>query len=138
MHAQSNSVIVPKMKFSQVTMQVPLTAMLIDSFHTALEYVEISFRCICMHFVTDVFLCFVIDDAVLSKFASNSHIVNCFIRHQSRLSRKVLAENGRNIGDREIVHDSAFCLSTIAVNQRQHLHLMVPSATLLVTLLASD
>ena len=79
---QRYAAVVPKIEFAQITMQVLLSAVLIDALHTTLEDGEVAFKGVGVCGTADVFASAMVDGAMAGKFIGDLGIDQAFVRHQ--------------------------------------------------------
>lgn len=127
-NSQSDPLIISEIEFGQVPMQMLFATVLIYALHPALKDAEIAFRRVRMSIVPHVFFALVVDDLMLGKFLPQRHVVAGLIGHQPCLFGDVFAQDRADIMLRDVHKHCALGLAGVAVDQRQHLHLVVPRA----------
>ena len=121
-NAQSDAVVVTELKFRDITAQMLLVAVLINTLHAALEDGKETLDRVSMYgciLKRDVLTLAVIDRAVAGGFFAYLDVVLCFVGHQPRLSGEVLANDPADFFTGHAVDVDSLHLAA-ALNQRQH------------------
>jgi hypothetical protein len=92
-NAKPHAVAISEIEFANITMQVLLTAMLIDAFHTALEDTEVAFNGVCMHIATDIFFVLVADAFMAGEMTTKRIVTTPFISHHRGFFRDIGLDN---------------------------------------------
>ena len=122
-------------------MEVLLAAMLVHALHAALENGEIALDSVGVNRAVgeiDILACAVRRPTVTRKLAADSPIGVVLVRHDGRLARDVRADDRHQRGGVHVVHHHRPGAARLAVDQRQHLHLVVERALDRRTLNATD
>ena len=139
--AKGFAIVIPKLEFGQIAMQIGFAAMLINTLHAALEDAEIAFDCVAVdggHLIIVILTGAVVGSAVRGEMMMNAAIDVTFVGHDNRFARYVRLNNRHDGCSGYSVHNHRPSLAGVAVDQRQHLHLMVLSAHFRSALDATD
>src|SRR5690606_34565192 len=127
---KSSSVVVSKIKFTQVSLQVLLADMVIRPFQPTLEDSEVTLNGVCVDVTTDILTDSVPDNIVPSELATNQGVLTSLVGHQAavcchlRLDIRLKCSSGY-AGN--VVRTN----SATPLDQRQYLALMLVAATFL-------
>lgn len=122
-------------------MQMGLAAVLIHALHAPLEDREIAFNGVGMNgrdFLVHILTGAVIGCAVAREMSADAVIDARLVGHHDRLFSYILHDDRHDGFRGHIVHDHGASLARIAIDQREHLHLVVERAALGSALDAAD
>jgi hypothetical protein len=92
-YAKRDSIVIPKIKLSQIAMKVPFPAMLVVALHATLEDREITLNRIGVYVVAGVFADTMLDGLVRCKIGVSAGVKATFIGMQSGLARDVFDDD---------------------------------------------
>ena len=136
-NAEAQAVVVPKVKFSQVAVQMLLCAVLVNSVHAALKHAKVTLDGVGVDFAPHVFLDAVVDGFVLGQGGAGPVIDAGFVSHQAGLFGHILHDDlggSSTIASRNVEAADA----ATALNQGNHGALVAVAAPLGAALFAAD
>lgn len=137
-HVQRRAVVVTELVLRQIAVQVLLAAVLVHALHAALEDAEVALDGVRVDIAAHVFTGLVGGEVVAREVLADAGVVAGFVGVERGFLGNVLADDRHQGGNLEIVNDHAFGAASGAVNEGQHLHLVVVSGLLFHARLATD
>jgi hypothetical protein len=92
-HTVCNSIVIAKVKFGQIAVQVLFAAVLVHALHAALEDREAALDYILLRLVTKIFLGAVAHGLMARELAANMHILARLVRHDAGFAGYVFAHD---------------------------------------------
>lgn len=118
-YSQAHSIVVPKVKFGDVAVQVFFPAMLVDAFHAALEHAVETFNGVGMNDPPPIFTGAVAGEIVFGKMFVQVGILPSFVGHDVRARRYVRLNNRQKIcrSSSGNVKGTSYCASGSPLNK---------------------
>jgi hypothetical protein len=129
-YAEPDAIAIAKIELAQIAMQMTLAAMLIDTFHAALEHAVEIFDGVCMGRAANVFIRFVTDALVACKMITEREIMAAFIGHHRGFLSDIGLDDRDYIGCAGSLDMERANLPAVAINERKHRILVAVTATL--------
>jgi len=133
-----HTIVIAEIELGEITMKVPLAAMLIDAFHAALEHAVEAFDGICMNIPAHIFISFVADALMAREMTAEREIMAAFVGHHRGFLRNIGLDDRDNIGGACSLDMERANLPAIAINERKHRIFVAIATTLDRAIFAAD